>query len=561
MSSIRDLNQRVILFVGRPSDSRKGLSLFFEAAEILTTLSGLPPFALWVVGGSPREVDVLSRMLDRLPSLRALREAGLIQLWGRVENSAISELYGRASVTVVPSYREEFGIVAVEAMMSGCPVVAARTGGLQDIVREGETGALFEPDDAAALAATLCGYLRNPRQVSLHSEAARLRAVSLFSTHQTLPSIARVYGAGSQPELNASRWREQSFYQEQPLTPERRSRLKGAFRDEEISVNTVSYGRHPVFQVSAGGHNFVAKFFTPRFSLQASLFPKSSSLSTERGGSISYRRVLFNKDNPIAPPTRYFEEALEPLIVSEWLPRFEEAEGAAVDKTFNDALRRCQGHMPLEDGSSLTRYAAALYAFASAPDDTHLESFDIASAELNARMTGGMLVLSRTHPQVELIRLRWFLDRRVWPLPEELRIRSTQVVGMLLEAEEIVNEKPLLAHGDPKPEHLILHPSGEIRMTDFEHSRYAVGPLDFSLWLTFTGVRGRLDTNATDVCERLCRQFEDRRERYLCACWVVSEVLFYALLRFSNGDRHELAVAQRFMKDLGMILFNRGVIR
>lgn len=549
------------MFVGRPSDSRKGLSLFFEAAEILTTLSGLTPFALWVVGGSPREIDLLSRMIDRLPSLRALREAGRILLWGRVENSAISELYGRASVTVVPSYREEFGIVAVEAMMSGCPVVAARTGGLQDIVREGETGALFEPDDAAALAAALCGYLRNPRQISLHAEAARLRAVSLFSTHQTLPSIARVYAAGSQPEADESRWREQSFYQEQPLTPGRLSRLNEVFSGEGISVDMVSCGRHPVFRVSAGGHSFVAKFFTPRFSLQASLFPKSTPLSTERGGSVSYRRVLFNKDNPIAPTTHYFEESPEPLIVSEWLSHFEGAEGAAVDSAVNDALRRCQGHIPLEDGPALTKYAEALGAFASAPDDAKLEAFDIASSELNARMTGGKLVLSRTHPQVELMRLRWLLDRRVWPLPDELRVRSAQVIGLLLEAEEIVNEKPLLAHGDPKPEHLMTHPSGEMRMTDFEHSRYAVGPLDFSLWLTFTGVRGRLDTNASEVCERLCRQFEDRRERYLCACWVVSEVLFYALLRFSNGDRHELSVARRFLKGLGMILFNKDVIR
>src|SRR5947209_16938527 len=124
MFSIRDLNQNVILFVGRPSDLRKGLGLLFEAVEILTTLAELPRVGLWIAGGSPREVNAVSRMINRIRSLRALHEEGRILLWGRVENLALSELYSRASVTVIPSYREEFGIVAVEAMMSGCPVIA-----------------------------------------------------------------------------------------------------------------------------------------------------------------------------------------------------------------------------------------------------------------------------------------------------------------------------------------------------------------------------------------------------------------------------------------------------
>lgn len=549
----------MILFVGRPSDSRKGLSLFFEAAEILTTLSGLPPFALWVVGGSPREVGILSRMIDRLPNLKTLREMGGILLWGRVENSAISELYSRASVTVVPSYREEFGIVAVEAMMSGCPVVAARTGGLQDIVRAEETGALFEPDDTAALAAALCGYLRNAQQRSLHAVAARLRAVSLFSSHDTLTSLAQVYEPGSQPDLTNSRWRAQSFYQEQPLTPARLSRLKEVFGDKDISVSEVSFGRHPVFQVDANGKSFVAKFFTQRFSLQASLFPYPHSFSTERGGSVSYSRVLYNKDNPVAPTTHYFEDSPEPLIVSEWVSHF--GEDRATDGVVYNAMRRCQEHRTLEDCPALTAYAESLAAFALMPDDPNLEAFDIASSELNARMTGGQLVLCRTHPQVELMRLRWLLNRRVWPLPEEFRIRSTQVIDLLLETEEIVNEKPILAHGDPKPEHLMVNSSGEILITDFEHSRYAVGPLDFSLWLSFTGVRGNPEANAADVCERLCQQLTDWRDRYLCMCWVVSEVLFFSLLRFTVGDRRELSVAQRFLRDLGMVLLNREVIQ
>jgi D-inositol-3-phosphate glycosyltransferase len=144
MSSIQDRNPKVILFVGRPSDSQKGLCLLLEAASILDGLSSLPSFMFWIVGGSPRELALLVRMIDSIASLKKLVNQGRIFLWGRIENSALAEIYSRATVTVVPSHHEEFGIVAVEAMMCGCPVIAARVGGLQDIVVHNLTGALRE---------------------------------------------------------------------------------------------------------------------------------------------------------------------------------------------------------------------------------------------------------------------------------------------------------------------------------------------------------------------------------------------------------------------------------
>lgn len=114
MSSIQDLNQKVILFVGRPTDSRKGLALLFEAVEILTTLSELPKFDVWIVGGSPREVSVVSHMVECVDSLKALRRDGCMRLWGRVENSALSELYSRACVTVVRILRIALLTVSIQ---------------------------------------------------------------------------------------------------------------------------------------------------------------------------------------------------------------------------------------------------------------------------------------------------------------------------------------------------------------------------------------------------------------------------------------------------------------
>jgi len=68
----------------------------------------------------------------------------------------------RFDVMAVPSIIEGFGLVAVEALLAGMPVVASRVGGLVEILRDGETGLLVEPGDAAALGHALRGLLGDP---------------------------------------------------------------------------------------------------------------------------------------------------------------------------------------------------------------------------------------------------------------------------------------------------------------------------------------------------------------------------------------------------------------
>jgi len=549
----------VILFAGRPTDSRKGLPLFLEAVTILTTLSGLSAFAIWIVGGSPGEIRHISHLINRLSPLRELHRQGRLQLWGRVENVALAELYSRASVTVVPSHREEFGIVAVEAMMCGCPVVAAKTGGLEDIVIEGQTGALFEPDDALGLAATITAYLRNPQQHDIHGKAARARAMRCFSKSETLALVAQLY------ETNHRR-PDQSFDQvtsnrNQILSHERLSRIKALVGEDEISVSPATNGRHPVFCLKAGGKQFIAKFFTPRFSLQASLFPDTASLSVERGGLISYYRELYNRENPLAPPIRFLEEAGEPLIVTDWMESLAEVSDENLDDAIRGALSQCQSHLPLADCAELAEYDDTLKRVAESPDLSRIHQFDLASAKLNARMTGARLIQCRTHPQIELLRLQILFSENTWPLPTEFRTRVDQIIGLLLANQEIVSGTPKLAHGDPKPEHLLVDSAGKIFIADFEHSRYTIGPCDLALWFSFTGVRGSLGANASRVCERICKLCDSPEERYLGACWVVSEVIFFAVHRFTCGDRRELQVTQNFLRDLPMVLVRNEIIR
>jgi glycosyltransferase involved in cell wall biosynthesis len=63
----------------------------------------------------------------------------------------LHELYTVADVAVFPSLYEPFGIVCLEAMAAGCPVIAANVGGLAEIIEDGKTGMLVSPNDSVSI--------------------------------------------------------------------------------------------------------------------------------------------------------------------------------------------------------------------------------------------------------------------------------------------------------------------------------------------------------------------------------------------------------------------------
>lgn len=100
-------------------------------------------------------------------------------------------------MAVVPSLLEPFGLVAIEAMAYGRPVVASRTGGLAEIVVDGETGRLVPPGDPQALAQALEELLGDPRRALWMGEAGRLRFESLFTLERMVENTLLVYDEAS----------------------------------------------------------------------------------------------------------------------------------------------------------------------------------------------------------------------------------------------------------------------------------------------------------------------------------------------------------------------------
>ncbi|MEX0749944.1 MAG: glycosyltransferase [Dehalococcoidia bacterium] len=127
---------RIILFVGR-IEPLKGIDILISAAAQLHEDEN---FRVLIVGGDGRAEAELAQ-------LRALAERldidHHISFVGAVPHEDLPMYYNAADVCVVPSYYESFGLVAVEAMACGVPVVASRVGGLTSTISDGETGYLI----------------------------------------------------------------------------------------------------------------------------------------------------------------------------------------------------------------------------------------------------------------------------------------------------------------------------------------------------------------------------------------------------------------------------------
>ncbi len=112
---------------------------------------------------------------------------------GSWPHAAVMEAWHRCSIALTPStWPEPFGIVAIEAMLSGRPVIASRIGGLTEIVLNGETGLLVPPGDAPALQKAIQRLLADPALRERMGRAGRQR-VSIFKASNVVQQIEHIY--------------------------------------------------------------------------------------------------------------------------------------------------------------------------------------------------------------------------------------------------------------------------------------------------------------------------------------------------------------------------------
>lgn len=145
----------LLLYVGRIAPI-KGLETLLDAVGCLRGAG--TPARLAVVGGETDE-PVDGHEADVRRRVAALGLGDAVRFVGAQPQERLREWYVAADVTVLPSYYESFGMVALEAMACGSPVVASRVGGLQTTVQDGVTGVLVPEGDPCALAAAVTRVL------------------------------------------------------------------------------------------------------------------------------------------------------------------------------------------------------------------------------------------------------------------------------------------------------------------------------------------------------------------------------------------------------------------
>ena len=165
---------------------RKGID------ETVAALAAVPGAELVVAGGSDdpdRDPDVarLRSLADRMGVADRVRFAGAVR------RDAVPGLLRSADVVVCAPWYEPFGIVPLEAMACGRPVVATRVGGLADTVVHGHTGMHVPPHDPAALAAALRDLLADPARRAGMGAAGRSRAVEGYGWDRVAGRVARVH--------------------------------------------------------------------------------------------------------------------------------------------------------------------------------------------------------------------------------------------------------------------------------------------------------------------------------------------------------------------------------
>ncbi len=167
----------------RPGD--KSVS-YRTLADALARLSDLD-WTLTIVGDGPARTD-----------LAPLFPTDRTTLLGAVPADALPALYADADVFVWPGFKEAYGLVYLEAMASGLPVIGGRNGGVPDIVLDGKTGILAPPEDSAAQAAAIRQLIEDADLRRRMGPAARTHVAEHHDIKAAKTTLAAILSAASE---------------------------------------------------------------------------------------------------------------------------------------------------------------------------------------------------------------------------------------------------------------------------------------------------------------------------------------------------------------------------
>ena len=185
---------KLVGVVGRIKFVRKGQEVLVKAAALLR--ERFPNVRYMVVGTvSPGNEDHLDQLKELI---RACRLEDHFFFTGDIND--VRNVYAALDITVVPSIQAEpFGLVVMESMALGTPVVGSRSGGIAEQVVDGETGLLFDPGNEQKLAEALACLLEDDQLRRSMGRAGQVRAHEVFGIEQTYSRTAACFRGSAEP--------------------------------------------------------------------------------------------------------------------------------------------------------------------------------------------------------------------------------------------------------------------------------------------------------------------------------------------------------------------------
>jgi glycosyltransferase involved in cell wall biosynthesis len=176
-------DRQVVFSIGRLV-YEKGLHLLIEAVPYI--LAEFPDTQFIVAGRGPEGANLCQQAED-------IGVAGNVYFPGFISDEERDCLYHAANCAVFPSLYEPFGIVALEAMIAGCPVVVSEIGGLREFVRHDKTGVTIYPDDPQSVAWGIMSIIRDPARAAARARKAELVARRDYSWDAIATRTIAVY--------------------------------------------------------------------------------------------------------------------------------------------------------------------------------------------------------------------------------------------------------------------------------------------------------------------------------------------------------------------------------
>jgi glycosyltransferase involved in cell wall biosynthesis len=187
--------EKTILFVGRITKA-KGIRILIKALKNLK-LKFNKELKLLIIGGDISGVmhsEIESREKKYIKEkIKELDLSDDVIFLGPVEREKLPYYYSVADICVIPSLYESFGLVAVEAMACGTPVIASKTGGLTHTVKNGYSGLHFVPGRSDHLAKKILKIITDSEKLREMGINARIRASREFGLERTVRQIKELY--------------------------------------------------------------------------------------------------------------------------------------------------------------------------------------------------------------------------------------------------------------------------------------------------------------------------------------------------------------------------------